>query len=208
MDVKMELLFKLVVLSCILSACLCEINSKFLTKGNKTTLHGQIEAAFSHTSVGCSSLCGQSANCRGILFNKHVEVAERCKLITTDSNNQIDDSAFQDYNVYIDHDMVLFTQPGLNITCTNPAVNLPDDWESSCPKAYFPLDSASEGSSYGNDQSLIDFTQTGIVGNAFTFDNPTGSYKASFTLNGIFQSPNYCFTTPDTCPGKLFLSTA
>ncbi len=77
---------------------------------------------------------------------------------------------------------------------------MPGNWNSGCPAAYFPLDANSEGTAYGNDPTAIDFSQPGQVGNGLSFVNPSGNLNAAFRLHGTFVSPDYCFTTPDTCP--------
>ena len=70
-------------------------------------------------------------------------------------------------------------------------------WRSACPKLYFPLDSASEGTASGNDASTLGFT-SGKVNDAFYFPNPAGTVEAYFSL-GHYPSTSYCFPEPEKC---------
>ncbi len=186
---------------CVLSLLLFRISgsrlgtltSQLLKEGNSETLCGTIHDISVRSLQACSLACLQQDMCKAVLFADGTGIPQNCKLVTTESETEINSLDFSDYTQYF-----------LTMNCTgfdNPNSSFipPLNWNSGCPVAYFPLDSDSEGTAYGTHAVRMDFSQPGKVGNGLTFLNPYGSLRASFMLHGTFTGPEYCFPTPDVC---------
>ncbi len=128
------------------------ITSQLLKEGNSNRLCGTVIDSPARSLQACSLTCLHQDRCKGILFLDQTVIPKSCKLITSESETEIDSFDFSDYTQY------LFT-----ISCSgfygNNTFVPPLNWNSGCPAAYFPLESASEGTSYGNDPLRIDFSQ-------------------------------------------------
>ncbi len=188
----MNYLFSLAVFH-IVGSSFGEITSKVLKKSKVTNLSGTIIDASlrrKNSLQACSLACFHHDTCQGVLFSADKQSGKTCKLIMSESGT-MNPSDLSGYAQYLSAICCWF--PGGRYA---PPIN----WNHGCPTAYFPLDSSSEGTPYGNDVSVLDFSQPGIVGNGLSFSNPTGNLKASFILQGTFTSPDFCFTQPDTCP--------
>ena len=184
----------LLILFTIFGSAFSTIISQAMKKENRTSLCGTIiDIPLSRKSLkACSLACVHQDTCKGILFAKDKDVSKICKLITSQSETITTSSALSGYTPYFPR----LHCPGYG---NNETFELPENWNSGCPVAYFPLDASTEGVAYGNDPTAIDFSQPGKVGNGLSFVNPTGSLDAAFRLHGTFLSPQYCYTTPDSC---------
>ena len=172
----------------VFESCHGRIITEYLKKGNRAHLCGTVERK--ETSLqACSVACLRQDICLGFLFGKDKEITQRCKMITPESDlsNPQDLSGYEQY------------YPRTVCSYSNCNFVAPVTWVSGCPTVYFPLNSALEGTAYGNNPGAIDFTQPGKVGNGLSFINPSGSLRASFNLHETFTSPDYCVMTPDSC---------
>ena len=133
------------------------------------------------------------------MFKSNTLISERCKLVTPHCISMKYASNWIDYKQY-------YIKGNYNkvsgLSSTSPAAQ---QWPLDFPTCYFPLDSKAVGSTKGASPTAIDFTQSGIHGNAFSFLNPSGNLKAFYDL-GTFQSPAYCFSTPDRCQHGMSIS--
>ena len=192
LDMFVHYLFSLTICP-MLGFTLGTINSNFLQKGNMTNLCGtilDISLRKQRGLPGCTLACLHEDMCKSILF-KNGANTESCKMITSESEAIINPSDFSSYAQYF---------PKIKCSYFDQTFSLPLNWNSGCPTAYFPLDSATEGTAYGNDPAEIKFSAPGVIGNGLSFNNPSGNLRASFTLHGTFTSPDFCFVTPDICP--------
>ncbi len=171
------------------------IRSEYFIKGNLTTTCGHVvSVSHAETVVPCSVRCLSQTLCKGFLFNQGAGLADRCKLLTSQKatvvNQTVLGNNYTPYSVRRDASLIC---GDLGIS-----VGTPMDWQGGCPRLYFPLDNASEGTAVGPEASVIDFI-SGKISNSFYFPNPAGSDEAYFSL-GHYPNTSYCFPEPERCP--------
>ena len=171
------------------------IQNKYFIKGNLTTTCGHIlSVSLAEKAETCSMRCLSETLCKGFLFSQRAGSADSCKLLTTEKATILNQNVFG--NNYTPYSIVRNPSD----ICGNLAINVstPTDWQAGCPRLYFPLDNAAEGTAVGPDASVIDFI-TGKIDNSFYFPNPEGNKKAYFNL-GHYPNTSYCFPEPEKCP--------
>ncbi len=168
------------------------IEDQKFSKGNRTTICGQIvDSGNVKSLLACSEICSTHAGCKGILHLKNDHTPDKCQLVTSDGNAKFSNGETDGFDVYS------IKAPG-NV-CNNLGIGVPSPsgWGSGCPRVYFPLDSAAEGTVEGGGLAAIQFV-SGKVGNSFYFPNPDANIQAYFNL-GSFPVTNYCFPDPERC---------
>ncbi len=135
------------------------------------------------TLRSCAMSCSSKAvtNCSGLAFSSNKPESLKCFHI-------IDDSYVTDRTSVTWSEYGFFYLSG-KLPMTH--------WISLKPRLYFPLDEDT-GSRHGPNPENIAFIGGGIVGNAFY--NPTGGGIKSHYRLGNFNSPEYCFPVPASCP--------
>ena len=170
------------------------VDSQYFLKGNHTTLCGNVLSVGSAGKlISCSEKCLLQATCRGFLFNQEAESLHKCKLVTAPERVRVNQTFIE--NNYVEYSV----KPNNLLVCNNLGISIgtPANWQAGCPKLYFPLDSAAEGTAVGPDSSRISF-MPGKINNSFYFPNPSGIYRAYFDL-GQYPSTSYCFPDPERC---------
>ncbi len=173
-----------------------KINSRGFESGIETARCGQIVSeANTGSRIVCSERCLAHTFCKGVYYNAEALPSERCKLVTSNTSETINQTLFDRSN---------YTPYSFKISPTAHCINLginvttPRNWRSGCPRLYFPLDAITEGTPGGSDASVIGIT-SGRINNAFYLPNPTENSQAYFDL-GYYPSTSYCFPDPEGCP--------
>ncbi len=167
-----------------------------LSKGKRANICGQVEDKGDIKSLlHCSEKCLINGHCKGILFpnNKSTKDNATCKLVTSGHNTMLNINETEGFEIYS-----IKTKPKPGV-CNNLGIGVPtpSGWGSGCPRVYFPLDSAVEGTAVGGGSAAIQFV-IGKVGNSFYFPNPDANIQAYFDL-GIYPLTSYCFPDPERC---------
>ena len=170
------------------------IDSQYFLKGYDANICGDVLSVGSAGRlISCSEACLSYVTCKGFLFKQAAQSSNRCKLVISRERATINETFIENYYVYYS------VKPNPSLVCTNLGISIgtPINWRSGCPKLYFPLDLAAEGTAIGPDSSMI-FFMPGKINNAFYFHNPSGIYEAYFDL-GHYPSTSYCFADPERC---------
>ncbi len=78
------------------------------------------------------------------------------------------------------------------------SVSTPTEWQSQCPKLYFPLDRMAEGIAFGPDAASDSISiGPGKMNASLHCQNPAGNLQAGFRL-GHYPSTHYCFAGNDS----------
>ncbi len=141
------------------------------------------------TLRSCAIKCSTQAvtNCSGLAFSTNKPESLKCFHI-------IDDSNVTDRTTAVWKEYEFFYLSG-KLPMTH--------WISPKPKLYFPLDNDT-GSRHGPNPENVAFIGGGIVGNAFY--NPIGGGIKSYYRLGVYNSPEYCFPVPASCPQGVTFS--
>ncbi len=137
------------------------------------------------TVVACAVSCvGDRRNsCKGFAFSSNQPIHSRCIYIIDDTIITDRTSPTWDgYEFYY-----------LRVARKSALVQ----WKSPQPRLYFPLDSDT-GTRHGPDPDNVAFIGGGIVGNAFY--NPISDDVGSYYRLGHYDSSQYCFPVPTSCP--------
>ena len=120
----------LLILFQISGSSLGTLNLQLLKEGNSDTLCGTVHDISVRSLQACSLACLQQDMCKAVLFADDTAIPQNCKLVTTESETEIDSLDFSDYTQYF-----------LTMNCTgfdNPNISFipPLNWNSGCPVAY------------------------------------------------------------------------
>ncbi len=172
-----------------------DIVTQNFIQGNRTASCGYIVTeANTQSQPACSLKCVLHNNCKGFLFDEQTSLSEKCKIVTTQEATMVNLTEMgqnTQYSLKIPH----------TVGCKDLGINIstPAEWRSGCPTVYFPLDSANEGTVYGDAAGTAAITfPAGVLNNAFKFDNPNGNRKAGLNL-GFYPNTSYCFPAPENC---------
>ena len=135
------------------------------------------------TLRSCAMKCSTQAvpHCSGLAFPSNSPESSKCFHII-DGNNVTDRTSI----MWIEYEF-FYLSGKLPMT----------HWISPTPKLYFPLDNDT-GSRHGPNPGNVAFIGGGIAGNAFY--NPIGGGVKSYYRLGDYDSPEYCFPVPASCP--------
>ena len=132
-------------------------------------------------SCAISCLVNRGTSCKGFVFSSDQPIFSRCMhIVDSITSTDLTSPLWNGYELYY-------------LARISPMVQ----WKSPKPRLYFPLD-YDTGTRHGPDPQNVAFIGGGIVGNAFY--NPIGGGSKSYYRLAHYNSSQYCFPVPTSCP--------